>query len=84
MQPDWLFTTFSKFPLKRIKEYGTLRAIGGEQGRYIVLFLAALDPLRDRYPYIGLVLGTLSAKGVLIAATSVLNPDIFMVIVLPN
>lgn len=28
---------------------------------------------------IGLVLGTLSAKGVLIAATSVLNPDIFMV-----
>ena len=64
---------------KRIKEYGTLRAIGGERGQIYRLVSLQLLILCGIGIPIGLVLGTLSAKGVLIAATSVLNPDIFMV-----
>ena len=64
---------------KRIKEYGTLRAIGGERGQIYRLVSLQLLILCGIGIPIGLLLGTLSAKGVLIAATGVLNPDIFMV-----
>lgn len=64
---------------KRIKEYGTLRAIGGERGQIYRLVSLQLLILCGAGIPIGLLLGTLSAKGVLIAATGVLNPDIFMV-----
>ena len=63
---------------KRIREYGTLRAIGGERGQIYRLVSLQLLILCGIGIPIGLILGTLSAKGVLIAATGVLNPDIFM------
>lgn len=64
---------------KRIKEYGTLRAIGGERGQIYRLVSLQLMILCGIGIPIGLLLGILSAKGVLIAATGILNPDVFMV-----
>ena len=63
---------------KRMKEYGTLRAIGGERGQIYHLVSLQLLILCGAGIPIGLLLGTLSAKGVLIAATGILNPDLFM------
>lgn len=63
---------------KRIKEYGTLRAIGGERRQIYRLVSLQLLILCGAGIPIGLLLGTLSAKGVLIAAAGVLNPDLFM------
>ena len=63
---------------KRIKEYGTLRAIGGEHGQIYRLVSLQLLILCGIGIPIGLVLGTLAAKATLIAATGALNPDIFM------
>lgn len=63
---------------KRIKEYGTLRAIGGERGQIYRLVSLQLLILCGAGIPIGLLLGILSAKGVLIAATGLLNPDLFM------
>lgn len=64
---------------KRIKEYGTLRALGGERGQiYRIVFLQLLILCGAGIP-LGLFLGILSAKGVLIAATGILNPELFMV-----
>ena len=65
---------------KRIKEYGTLRAIGGERGQIYRLVSLQLLILCGIGIPIGLVLGTLAAKATLIAATGALNPDIFMAI----
>lgn len=63
---------------KRIKEYGILRAIGGERGQiYRFVSLQLLILCGAGIP-IGLLLGTLSAKGVLLAAAGVLNPDLFL------
>lgn len=62
---------------KRIKEYGTLRAIGGERGQIYRLVSLQLLILCGIGIPIGLVLGTLAAKATLIAATGALNPDIF-------
>ncbi len=64
---------------KRIKEYGTLRAIGGERGQiYRIVSLQLLCLCGIGIP-IGLLIGAFSAKGILAAATGVLNPDLFMV-----
>lgn len=54
---------------KRIKEYGTLRAIGGERGQIYRLVSLQLLILCGIGIPIGLVLGTLAAKATLIAAT---------------
>lgn len=63
---------------KRIKEYGTLRAIGGERGQlYRLVTLQLLALCGVGIPF-GVLLGAASAKGILIAATGVLNPDLFM------
>ena len=63
---------------KRIKEYGTLRAMGGERGQiYRIVSLQLLILCGIGIPF-GLLSGTLSAKGVLIAATGILSPDLFM------
>ena len=64
---------------KRMKEYGTLRAIGAERGQIYRLVSLQLLILCGAGIPIGLLFGTLSAKGVLIAATGILNPDLFMV-----
>lgn len=63
---------------KRMKTYGTLRAIGGERGQIYRLVSLQLLILCSAGIPIGLLLGTLSAKGVLIAAAGVLNPKLFM------
>ncbi len=63
---------------RRIKEYGTLRAIGGERGQiYRLVSLQLLILCGIGIPF-GLLSGALSAKGVLIAATGILSPDLFM------
>ncbi len=63
---------------KRIKEYGTLRAIGSERGQiYLLVSLQLLILCGIGIP-IGLLIGALSSKGILTAATGVLNPDLFM------
>lgn len=63
---------------RRIKEYGTLRAIGGEKGQiYRIVTLQLLVLCGVGIPF-GLLLGAASAKGILTAATGVLNPDLFL------
>ena len=64
---------------KRMKEYGTLRAIGAERGQIYRLVSLQLLILCGAGIPIGLLFGKLSVKGVLIAATGILNPDLFMV-----
>ena len=63
---------------KRIREYGTLRAIGGERGQVYRLVSLQLLILCGIGIPVGLLLGLLSAKGVLTAATGILNPKVFM------
>ena len=64
---------------KHMKEYGTLRAIGSERKQIYDVVSFQLFILCGIGIPIGLLLGALSAKGILIAATGVLNPDLFMV-----
>ena len=63
---------------KRVQEYGTLRAIGAQRGQVYRLVSVQLLLLCGIGIPVGLLLGVLSAKGVLIAAIGALNPDIFM------
>ncbi|MDE7311204.1 MAG: ABC transporter permease [Eubacterium sp.] len=63
---------------KRIQEYGTLRAIGSTRGQIYRLVTLQLLILCGVGIPIGLLAGALSAKGILTAATSILNPDLFM------
>ena len=63
---------------KRVQEYGTLRAIGAQRRQVYRLLSVQLLLLCGIGIPVGLLLGVLSAKGVLIAATGALNPDIFM------
>lgn len=63
---------------KHIKEYGTLRAIGGERGQIYRLVSIKLLILCGIGIPVGLVIGILSAKGILTAATGMLNPELFM------
>ena len=63
---------------KRIKEYGILRAIGSERKQIYNLLSLQLFILCGIGVPIGLLIGALSAKGILIAATGILNPDLFM------
>ena len=64
---------------KRIKEYGTLRAIGGQQGQLYRLVAEQLILLCFVGIPLGAVLGVLSAGGITKAATSLFSPEIFMV-----
>ena len=63
---------------KRIKAYGTLRAVGGEKGQIYRLVSLQLMILCGAGIPIGLTFGTWSAKGALTAAAGVLNPNLFM------
>ena len=63
---------------KRVREYGTLRAIGAQRRQVYRLVSVQLLLLCGIGIPVGLLLGTLSAKGVLTAATGALNPDIFL------
>lgn len=62
----------------RVKEYGTLRAIGADRVKlYRIVSLQLLILCGVGIP-VGAVLGLLSAKGITIAATSILSPEIFL------
>ena len=63
---------------KRIREYGTLRAIGSEQKQLYLLVTVQLLILCGIGLPLGLALGSLSAKGILTAALGMLNPDLFL------
>ena len=63
---------------KRIREYGTLRAIGSEQKQLYLLVTVQLLILCGLGLPLGLLLGSVSAKGILTAALSMLNPDLFL------
>lgn len=63
---------------KQLKEYGMLRAIGCERGQiYRLVSLKLLILCAIGIP-IGLLIGFLSSKWILITATGILNPDTFM------
>lgn len=64
---------------RRIKQYGVLRAIGGEKGQLYFLITGQVLLLCAIGIPIGLILGGLSAKGILTAATGFLSPEIFLV-----
>lgn len=64
---------------KRIKEYGTLRAIGAHQGQLYRLVSEQLVLLCLVGIPIGAVLRVISAGGITKAATSLFSPEIFMV-----
>lgn len=63
---------------KRIRQYGTLRAIGAEKGQLYRLVSLQLLMLCGLGIPVGLAAGAVCAKGILIAATGVLNPDLFL------
>lgn len=63
---------------KRIRQYGTLRAMGCERGQiYRLVSLELLILCGLGIPF-GLLFGVLSAKAILIAATGILNPELFL------
>lgn len=62
----------------RIKEYGTLRAIGAERKKLYALVAIQLALLCGIGIPIGILLGMLSEKGILTAAMGFFNPDIFL------
>lgn len=64
---------------RRIKQYGVLRAIGGEKGQLYFLVAAQVLLLCAIGIPTGLIIGGLSAKGILTAATGFLSPEIFLV-----
>ena len=63
---------------KRIREYGTLRAIGSEQRQLYLLVTVQLLILCGIGLPLGLLLGSISAKGILTAVLGMLNPDLFL------
>lgn len=63
---------------KRIREYGTLRAIGsGRRQLYCLVALEVILLCAVGIPW-GIFFGMLSVKGILTAATGILNPELFM------
>lgn len=63
---------------KRVREYGTLRAIGGEKKQLYSLVAVQLLLLCGFGIPVGAILGLLSSKGILAAAMGFLNPELFM------
>ncbi len=63
---------------KRIREYGTLRAMGGEKRQLYSLVTVQIMVLSVMGLLPGMLLGVLLTKGILIAATGMLNPELFM------
>lgn len=63
---------------RRTAQYGVLRAIGADKSQLYFLVSAQVLLLCAVGIPLGLVLGTLSAKGILTAATGLLTPEIFL------
>lgn len=64
---------------QRVQEYGTLRAIGGEKKQLYALVAIQLFILCGIGIPLGMIVGTLSTKGIITMATSALSPETFMV-----
>ena len=64
---------------KRIKGYGTLRAIGSEKGQLYQIIVIEVTLLCLIGIPIGMLLGFLSARGILEAATGLVSPELFLV-----
>lgn len=64
--------------MKRIREYGTLRAIGGGSGQLYALVTVQIMLLSVIGLLPGMLLGVLLTKGILTAVTGMLNPELFM------
>lgn len=64
---------------KRMKEYGTLRAIGGKKGQLYQIVVIEVIMLCVIGIPIGMLLGSLSASGILAAATGLISPELFLV-----
>lgn len=63
---------------RRMTQYGVLRAMGADRGQLYALVTAQVLLLCAVGIPLGLLLGTLSAKGILTAATGLLSPKIFL------
>ena len=63
---------------RRTAQYGVLRAIGANKSQLYFLVSAQVLLLCAMGIPLGLLLGTLSAKGILTAATGLLSPEIFL------
>lgn len=63
---------------RRITQYGVLRAMGAERGQLYFLVTAQVLLLCAVGIPLGLLLGALSARGILTAATGLLSPEIFL------
>ncbi len=64
---------------RRMTQYGVLRAMGADKGQLYFLVTAQVLLICAVGIPVGLLLGTLSAKGILTAATGMLSPKIFLV-----
>ncbi len=64
---------------KRIKGYGTLRAIGGEKGQLYQTVVIEVVLLCVIGIPVGILLGCLSANGILAAAAGLVSPESFLV-----
>ena len=64
---------------KRMKGYGTLRAIGGEKSQLYQIVVIEVILLCVIGIPIGMLLGSLSASGILAAATGLISPELFLV-----
>lgn len=64
---------------RRTAQYGILRAMGAGRGQLYSLVTAQVLLLCAAGVPIGLLLGILSAKGILTASTGLLSPEIFLV-----
>ena len=63
---------------RRTAQYGVLRAVGADRGQLYFLVTAQVLLLCAAGIPVGLLLGALSARGILTAATGLLSPKIFL------
>lgn len=63
---------------QRVRQYGVLRAIGGSRGQLYAVVTAEVLLLCLVGVPLGLLLGALSAEGILSAALSQLSPEVFL------
>ena len=77
-RPNRIYNILKVAVTKRIREYGTLRAIGSEQRQLYLLVTVQLLILCGIGLPLGLLLGSISAKGILTAVLGMLNPDLFL------
>ena len=73
-----IYNTLKIAVSKRVWEYGTLRAIGGEKRQLYSLVALQLLLICGIGIPVGVLLGLVSSQGILTAAMSFLNPDLFM------